>query len=75
MATGKKRKRSTITFEPDEDVAKELAKIKEIMGKSRGLQTAYINDALRAELPNLMRRKIDAWQRHLSETQKPDKEE
>jgi hypothetical protein len=73
MGTAKKRKRPTITFEPDEDVAKELAKIEEIMGKARGLRTAYINDALRNELPHLIRRKVDAWQRHLSTEQKPNK--
>lgn len=71
MAVATKRKRPTITFEPDEDVARELAKIEKIMGKRRGLRTAYINDALRAELPNLIRKKFDAWQ--LSEAKTGDR--
>lgn len=65
-----KDKRETITFEPDDDVALALAEIQEALGKTRGLRTQYINDALRAELPNVIRRKIDALQK-LAEAKKP----
>lgn len=64
-----KRKRETITFEPDEDVARELCEIQAALGKARGIRSEFINAALRAELPNVVRRKLDALQR-LAEAKK-----
>lgn len=72
MADKTKRKRETITFEPDDDVAKELLEIQEALGKTRGIRSEFINAALRAELPNVIKRKLDALQR-LAEAKKERK--
>lgn len=63
----KSKKRNTITFEPDEDVATGLAEVEKALGKTRGIRTEIINSALRLELPNVIRRKAAALQKLVSE--------
>lgn len=55
-----KQKRSTITFDPDQDVAEDLAKALRAMGNPHGMRSKICNDALRAYLRNFDS-KVRAW--------------
>lgn len=51
-----KGKTKTITFEPDEDVAESLSQLMDAVSNAYGFRTKVINEALRRELPNIVRR-------------------
>lgn len=50
------KKTKTITFEPDEDVAESLSQLMDAVSNAYGFRTRVINEALRRELPNIVRR-------------------
>lgn len=74
------KKTDSITFRPDEDIAKTLGEVLEELGNPRGLRTQLINDALRAELDTALEKYFakqqaakDVLQKRLSRGRKEGK--